>query len=233
LARGSALALIAVTAGPASTAVAAPPAASFLWFPPTPALGEQVTFASTSTDASSPITGFAWDLAGSGTFAGGGPVAGTTFTTAGEHVVALRVTNAEGLSALVSETVRVTAPALALMEPFPVVRFVGSESSSGVRLRLLSVEAPSGARITVACRGRGCPVKAESRVAPSSGPETVTVTFSRFERRLPAGVVLEVRVTKSGDIGKYTRLVIRRGKPPARVDKCVEQTAAAPIACHP
>jgi hypothetical protein len=232
LVHGSALALMAVVASPVASALGDPPSASFLWFPAAPAVDEPVTFVSTSTDPTSPISALAWDFAGNGAFAEGGPMVATTFTTPGGHLVQLQVTNAEGQSGIASETVRVSPPVLTLMEPFPVVRFVGNESGSGVRLRLLSVETPKGTRVTVACSGRGCPVRAEDRVATSAGPETVTVNFRRFERRLPAGVVLEIRVSKSGEIGKYTRLVIRPGKPPARLDECVEQTAPAPIACH-
>ena len=57
------------------------------------------------------------------------------------------------------------------------------------------------------------------------------VHFRRFERSLPAGVALEIRVYKSGRIGKYTRFVIRRGKLPSRVDKCVGQAGTKPIPC--
>ena len=56
------------------------------------------------------------------------------------------------------------------------------------------------------------------------------VRFTSF-RRLNAGVVLEVRITKSGAIGKYTRFVIRRGKLPARLDACLDPARLRPIAC--
>jgi len=145
-----------------------PPAASFAWFPAAPHTGEPVSLASSSTDAASPITALAWDLAGDGTFAAGGPVIGTSFSTPGSHIVRLRVTDANGLSSIAAETIRVTSPPLALMQPFPIVRIAGSDTSSGVRLSLLTVQAPVGARITVRCRGRGCPGKSASRVAASS-----------------------------------------------------------------
>lgn len=232
LMRGTALALVVIGIAPAASALGEPPAASFLWFPTAPKVGEAVTLASTATDSASPITGLAWDLAGNGAFAEGGPIVGTTFSIPGDHLVQLRVTDAEGRSAIASETIKVGLPVLTLMEPFPVVRFVASESGSGVTLHLLSVEAPKGTRVTLVCRGRGCPVRLEDRVAASTGPGAVTVRFRRFERRrLAAGVVLEIRVSKSGEIGKYTRLLIRHRKPPRRADECVEQMAAAPIAC--
>jgi hypothetical protein len=231
LMRGSALALVVVGIAPVASALGEQPAASFRWFPTAPKVGEAVTLASTATDSTSPITGLAWDLGGNGAFAEGGPVVGTTFAIPGDHLVQLRVTDAEGRSAVASETINVGLPVLTLMEPFPVVRFVASERGTGVTLQLLSVEAPKGTRVTLVCRGRGCPVKLEDRVAASAGPGAVTVRFRRFERRLAAGVVLEIRVSESGEIGKYTRLLIRHRKPPRRADECVEQMAPAPIAC--
>jgi hypothetical protein len=43
----------------------------------------------------------------------------------------------------------------------------------------------------------------------------------RFERALRAGTRLEVRVTKPGYIGKWTKIVIRRGAAPRRSDRCL------------
>ena len=57
--------------------------------------------------------------------------------------------------------------------------------------------------------------------------------FRRFERQLPPGVTLEVRVSKPGEIGKYTRLAIRRGKLPERVDMCLAPSGANPLVCPP
>src|SRR5205085_833673 len=152
-----------VVSTPPSAAVAHPagPSASFSWFPGTPRVGESVSFVSSSTDASSPITSFAWDPTGTGAFAVGGPGMSTTFTTAGNHVVHLRVTDANGLSSVASSTVSVSPPALPLMQPFPVVRFTSTGARTGIKLKQLAVFASKGAKITVQCRGRGCPAKAQ------------------------------------------------------------------------
>jgi PKD repeat protein len=225
------LALVALAAAPASQAIAEPPRASFLWFPSAPHTGEPVSFASTSTDATSPITGFAWDLAGDGAFGEGGEISGTTFSTSGSHVVQLKVTAADGSSSIDAETIQVSPPPVAVMLPFPVVRIVGTPLASGIRLRLLTVEAPPGARVTLDCGGRGCPAKSESLVAAPTSVETVTVRFRRYERSLAAGVVLELRVSKPGEIGKYTRFLIRRRRPPTRLDECLGPAGATPITC--
>jgi len=226
------LASIAVLAAtPAAGANAAAPVASFLWFPSSPMVGETVSLVSTSIDPSSPITAFAWNVTESGAFEAGDAQASATFTVPGAHVVQLRVTNAEGASSTVPETIQVSTPTATLMEPFPIVRFVASAAGTRTRLQLLSVEAPVGAQITIDCRGRGCPLKAETQNVTSTGVGNVTLSFSRFERRLHAGVILEIRVSKSGEIGDYTRLVIRGSRPPTREDQCLSPAGFAPILC--
>src|SRR5436305_587009 len=82
--------------------------------------------------------------------------------------------------------------------------------------------APAGARIEVDCSGRRCPLKRQALVVSSTRVETVTVLFPRFERFLRAGLTLQIRVSKPGQIGKYTRFLIRRGKAPSREDSCLE-----------
>jgi hypothetical protein len=221
-----------VVTGPARAATAhPPPTASFAWFPTAPYTGEPVSLASGSTDALSPITAFAWDLAGNGAFAAGGQVISTTFSTPGNHVVQLRVTDASGLSSVAAAAITVTSPPPTLMQPFPIVRIASTDTASGVKLRLLRVQAPAGARIAVACKGHGCPVKSQSRVAAAGKAGVASVEFRRFQRSLRAGVTLEIRVSKAGEIGKYTRFLVRRGKLPVRVDTCLSPVGVNPMAC--
>ena len=217
---------------PASVPAPAPPTASFMWFPSVPETGEPVSLVSTSSDAASPITGIAWALTGNGPFLGGGAVLTTSFSTPGGHVVHLRVTNAYGLSSVATETINVVGPRVSLMQPFPVVRIAGTEIASGVKLRLLKVQqAPAGARITVRCKGRGCPIKSARRVAVSNKHGVAPVNFRVFERSLRFGVTLEILVSKPGEIGKYTRFAIRRGKLPERVDMCIDPAGVKPLVC--
>jgi Bacterial Ig-like domain/PKD domain len=211
------------------------PVASFKWFPAAPQVGEPVSLLSTSTDTSSPITTFAWSLASSGAFTAGKPVLTTSFSTAGNHVVRLQVTDANGLSSTATETIPVAASPLPLLLPVPIVRIAGYETSSGVNISVLSVQAPVTARVTVTCRGHGCPTKSVSVLARASKKKSkaasVQIAFRRFERSLPAGVILEIRVSKPGQIGKYTRFVIRRHLLPVRVDDCLASSNPQPIAC--
>ncbi len=224
-----------LTGTPVASVPAAPtpPLASFTWVPVNPAVGQSVSLVSNSTDASSPIGAFAWDVLGSGPFVAGGPIRTTSFATAGHHTVRLQVTDAIGQSSVVAKTIDVTATPLALMQPFPIVRIAGSETSYGAKVKLLTVQAPIAARVTVTCRGRGCKTKAESRLAVASKNKHVAalLAFHRFERPLKAGVTLQIRVTKAGQIGKYTSFAIRRHKLPARTDACLRPTSSAPVAC--
>ena len=180
-----------------------PPTASFKWFPALPRVGESVSLVSNSTDGFSPITGFAWSVSSTAPFVVGKPVLATSFATPGSHVVRLQVTDAEGRSSVASETVPVSPSPLTLMQPFPIVRFAGSVTSYGAKLKLLTVQAPIGARVQVTCVGRRCKTRPESRIATSSTKSkavsgAVTLSFARFERALRAGVTLQIRVTMSG-----------------------------------
>jgi hypothetical protein len=59
----------------------------------------------------------------------------------------------------------------------------------------------------------------------------VRISFRRFEHTLPAGVILRIRVSRPGEIGKYTRLIVRRGVLPERLDTCLDPGGFKPMAC--
>jgi hypothetical protein len=211
-----------------------PPSASFTWFPEVPRVGETVTLVSSSTDASSPITAFAWGLSATDPFHAGRSTTTTIFTTPGPHVVRLQVGDAAGRSAIAAKTINVRHQAVTLMQPFPIVRIAGRETKKGVKLTLLTVAAPISARVTVRIKGAGIRSTSESRLAvvgkrPGSGG-TMLMSFPRFARSLAAGTTLEIRVTKAGEIGKLTRFIPRRGKLPIRKDVCLS-TVGNPIPC--
>ncbi len=206
------------------------PAAAFNWFPSHPHVGETVTLVSTSTDSASPITGYSWNLLGSA-FASGAQKQTTSFATAGAHPVSLRVTDSAGLSSSISQQVPVSLP---LMRPFPVVRIVSTRSAKRVHVKLLRIEAPPGVTVTVTCRGKGCPLRTLSKlVARPKGKAsgTPSLTFPRAQRSFPAGVALEVRIAAAGEVGKYTRFAIRRGKLPIRSDACLNAREPRPVPC--
>ena len=105
------------------------------------------------------------------------------------------------------------------------MRFAGALTDDGARLRILSVKAPEGARVRVACRGRGCASRTASR-----GAGRVRRLHS-FERAYRAGVRIEVRVTKSQRIGTFVRFTIRKGKAPRRNQSCLWPGERAPRSC--
>ncbi len=221
---------------PPPPAVPAPPSASFSWFPAIPQAGESISFIATAADPASSITSYAWAV-GSGAYQAGGPVLTTSFPAAGPEVIHLHVTSADGQSSDVTRTVTIAPAPLTLMLPFPVVRIAGSETRAGVRITLLEAFAPVGTVVSVTCHGHGCPQAVQSSIAAArwhgkpvlSG--SVGIIFRRFERAMRAGVVLEVRVAAPGEIGKYTRFVIRRHRVPVRSDSCLAALEPAPVTC--
>jgi hypothetical protein len=210
---------------------------------------------------------YTWDLDGDGAFDDASGVEVTwAFATAGDHLVQMRVTQANGRQAVAFATVPVaqrpaapagdqpgapagdqppapgpTGPAVpgtpvlpppapkrpVAMRPFPIVRIAGVVLPDGALIRILSVRAPRGSTVRLRCRGKGCPAAAIARTSA-----TRLVRFRRFERRLRAGVRLELFVRKAGRIGKYTRFTIRRGKPPARLDRCLMPGQRRPVRCR-
>ncbi len=223
--------LQAPAAGPAANL----PSAAFVWVPSAPHPHEIVTIVSTSTDLSAPITALEWSVGTPQRFAPGTQVLTATFPSAGAFPVSLRALDANGNSNVGTRTIEVTNAPLPLMQPFPVVRIVGSLTHSGARISLLSVQAPISARVTVTCRGRSCPAKSVSHLASASKHRQVSgtalITFRRFARTLRAGVVLEIRVTKAGEVGKWTRFLIRRGHVPVRSDNCLWSSSPTPTNC--
>jgi hypothetical protein len=225
-------AAVTFTIAPAASATAPPrlPSASFTWIPSSPRTGQPVSLLSTSTGTSSPLTGFAWDLIGTGPFNAGPSTLTTSFSTPGDHLVRLRVTAADGISSVAAATIPVVGIARPLIQPFPVVRIISTDTQSGIKLKLLRVLAPAGTRIAVTCRNRGCPVKSLAKLATARAGVSA-YAFPRLQRPLRAGVILEVRISKRGQIGKYTRLVVRRGRLPRRVDLCLDSAGLKPIVC--
>ena len=213
--------------------------------PASPVVGEEVTFVSYSEDPDGRITEHAWDLNGDGEFEANGAVATRRFSTAGARQVTLRVRDDMGASATVSRTLTVHPPAASspaasspslstpgasppprLLSPFPVVRLVGSLAPGGAIVRMLSVRAPAGALALVRCSGPGCPVKRVKKVTGKA-----PLRFGVLERRLLAGVVLEVFVRSGDRIGKFTRFKIRRNRIPKRTDACLRPGTMRRTAC--
>ena len=101
---------------------------------------------------------------------------------------------------------------LRYMRPFPVVRIKGLLVDGGAQVTLLRVTAPRRSKVVVRCRRSGCPLRRAHAAVGRLRP---------FERFLPAGVRITIRVWRPGRIGKHVRIRIRDGKAPARRDSCL------------
>jgi hypothetical protein len=230
-----AVAVLALLIFPAAALAAEAPNANFGFWPGDPPAGHAVQFQSTSCDPDGRLVRQAWDLDGDGVFDDAfGSEARRTYPRRGTRSVGLEVTAANGETARVRKDVMVqTEYVLArpreerMMSPFPIVRLAGRIMGTGARIQVLSVSrAPRCARVSVACRGRSCPAR---RVVRYKGRRALR--FRRFERRLRAGTVLAVRISKGSSIGRLTRFKIRRGKRPSRRDQCLRPGERVGSAC--
>jgi PKD repeat protein len=93
-----------------SLRVNAPPHSAFLFSPSTPAVNEQVTFSSISTDDQPlPAAASHWDFDGDGNDDAVGSTVTHAFTVPGNYTVGLRVTDSDGKSDISSQEVIVQA----------------------------------------------------------------------------------------------------------------------------
>jgi len=208
-----------------------PPVASLGYTPATPLAQDTVSFAAAASDPDGSIASIGWDLNGDGIFTdASGPVASAVFPAAGAYTVAIAVTDNSGATTVASQGVAVVPRPPTLLSPFPIVRLTTRGTRRGARVLRLGVQAPPGSRVSVRCRGRSCGARDEVRVVRTP-PRALR--FPGVQRRMRAGVVLEVRVTAPGRIGKYTRFRLRRGGPPSRLDLCLPPGDAAPAPCLP
>ena len=172
------------------------------------------------------------------------------YTTPGEKQVRMRVLKQGKVKAVVTKTIYVNprpvprpvepvagpptdpTPAVVdgatpLMMPFPRVRIAGLLLPWGARVRLLTVTAPPGAVVTARCRGEGCPLRWLRRRSRSE-----PVRIRGLERRLIAGIRVEILVRQRGFVGKYTRFRIRNGvRMPLRDDRCLLPARRTPVNC--
>ena len=113
---------------------------------------------------------------------------------------------------------------LAFIDPFPVVRIAGRFRGRRTRLTRVTVNAPRGARIRIACKGRGCPYRRRAVAVK-------LVRVRALQRTYRPRATIEIRVTQPRRIGKYTRLRTRRGKAPLRIDRCLMPRKSKPVRC--
>jgi len=243
---------IEVKAAPGAPPANSAPSASFTFAPAGPVAGEVVSFTEQVSDPDGDAVTLSWDFGDGATSTGSSPT--HAYLVAGSYTVVLTATDEHGAATTTFQTLTVAPPAKTppsvgttpdgseppadavtpppaalvpvMMRPFPIVRIAGVVLPTGARVRIMSVRAPRGARLRLRCRGPACPVRLQARTSTAR-----VVRFRRFERTLPAGTTLEVFVRQTGKIGKYTRFLIRAGKAPARIDRCLVPGRARPSGC--
>ena len=201
-----------------------------------PEVGEQIALRSFSYDPDGAITAQRWDLDGDGDFDENvtGPTAFTVFSAAGPRIVRLEVRDSNGAVQTERQAITVkprsvapvTVSRLSIMNPFPIVRLAGSVYPRGVKVRILEAKAPRRSTVTVRCAGKRCPAKKIVRTSTRK-----PVRFKSMRRFLSAGTIISVSITKRGQIGKYTRWLIRGRKVPTRKDLCLYPGRTKPARC--
>ena len=209
------------------------PVAAFTYGPTEPLTGERIVLSSISADPDGPIVGQSWDLDGDGAYDdGSGATAEWAFLAPGTHPIRLVVADRDGATSVAELGIVVREPPPEPIAPFPIVSMLAAVAERGTIIRQLVVRAPAGARIRVRCRGRSCPFRSFGMKADVEARAARIVRIRRFRRHLlRPGTVIEIRVTKRGEIGKFTRFLIRRGKPPKRTDRCLPPGAKRPLRC--
>ena len=170
-------------------------------------------------------TGFAFqwlrcDAAGGACTSLPGATGVTYRLTAGDAERTLRVS--EAASNAFGRVTATSAPtALVLRPPRPTPRIrseisivwsvLGSRTTI-TRIRLRAV--PRRARVTLRCSGKGCKFKRQRAGKPRLGRVNALKALTPKERRFRAGQALEIRITKTGWIGKAARYKMRSGKSP-------------------
>ena len=209
------------------------PQAVFTYAPQVPYTGDRILLTSISSDPDGPIVAQGWDLDGDGAFDdGAGPTAELSYPAAGLYPVRLAVADRDGATAVAVLQIPVREPPPEPLTPFPIVSMLAVVGDRGTKVEELVIRAPAGARIRVRCRGRGCPFRSFVRKAKAQARAARIVRIRRFgDHLLRPGTVIEIRVTKRGEIGKFTRFLIRKGKPPKRTDRCLPPGAKRPKRC--
>jgi Tol biopolymer transport system component len=194
---------------------------AFFAVSPNPAFaGQTITFdGSASRDPDGRIVRFEWDLDGDGAYetdAGTNPIASRSYVSAASFAVKLRVTDNDGATSEGVGALGARALTIQWRRILAEATLTFLNTRNGIRVRSLVVRnVPSGSRVGISCRrGRRRACTHQAKNAPAARPHAHaarTLSFPGLRpKRLRAGTLLEIRVTKKNQIGKYIRYRIRR-----------------------
>jgi len=99
--------------------------------------------------------------------------------------------------------------------------------------RLLARNVPAGARVQLRCSGRSCPfAHTPAETIPRASAAVSLMNAKLRKARIRPVTTLEVRVTKSGRIGRVVRYrFARRGRKPTAQTLCLAPGATTPARC--
>lgn len=212
-----------------------PPSARFGFEPAAPRSGDVLKLEASASDEDGRVTRLAWDLDGDNAFDDAeGPIAARRVYRAGRLRIGLKAIDDDGGEAVGYREIDVAdaggrpaavspRPRPKLIQPFPTVRIAGRLTRTGAVFRLVTVRAPRGTRITWNCSRRRC------RTGQRAGGGLARLPV--LQRRFRTGTVIEIRVTRRGGIGKYTRVTVRRTGAPVRRDLCLPPSGGKPRSC--
>ena len=87
-------------------------------------------------------------------------------------------------------------------------------------LALVVHNAPRGARITLSCKGRGCPFKKPRRRTVARELQRITLTRGFKKARLRFGTKLTLAITAAGTVGRTYTYTVKRGELPRKTTVC-------------
>jgi hypothetical protein len=99
--------------------------------------------------------------------------------------------------------------------PFSYARFIPKTALTFLQVKGI----PKGSTLTVACKGKKCPVRKRFRQANT---KKKNVTLKRFfPKAYPPGTMIEARVSKTGSVTTIRRAIFRKNKRPTSAKLCL------------
>lgn len=91
-------------------------------------------------------------------------------------------------------------------------------------------DVPAGSKVTMTCGGSGCPFSVKT-FNVKNDVKTFGLADVFLDSNLKPGMVLELRVTKPGWIGKAFQYEIRSADDPLSTTKCLSEDGSKTVAC--
>lgn len=91
-------------------------------------------------------------------------------------------------------------------------------------------DVPAGAKVTISCWGPSCPFNAKV-LSMSGSAKILGITDMFVDPNFKPGTAIEVRITKSGLVGKAFRYEIESSAEPKVIRQCVPVDGTKPVSC--